>query len=245
MAKGHIRKYIWLIDTIRSANGITYDEINRKWLRSSLNDDGKDWPKRTFFQNINDIWDEFSIEITCDRRDNKYYIEDDLSEYGSIRGTLVDALVLNNAVNEMPAMKNRILLSQRFSQENLGIITHAIQQNNVLRFRHRCDDTDGNPIVNDVLDFEPYGMTYSMEWFVVGRVAQDPGPHVHIFALRFLSELSALEKTFIPPEDFDLQSFCKSYSLVDAINHSLATKEFSRIVDDGNWFETSRLEEKH
>ena len=45
MAKGLIRRYIWLIDTIRSANGITYEEINRKWNRSALNDDGKDWPK--------------------------------------------------------------------------------------------------------------------------------------------------------------------------------------------------------
>lgn len=96
MARLQIRRYIWLIDTIRSANGITYEEINRKWNRSALNEDGKDWPKRTFFQNINDIRDEFDIEITCDRRDNKYYIEEEFSEYGSIRSTLVDALVLNN-----------------------------------------------------------------------------------------------------------------------------------------------------
>ena len=136
MARLQIRRYIWLIDTIRSANGITYEEINRKWNRSALNEDGKDWPKRTFFQNINDIRDEFDIEITCDRRDNKYYIEEEFSEYGSIRSTLVDALVLNNAVTEMPAMKSRILLGQRFSHENLGIITHAIQQNTVIQFRH-------------------------------------------------------------------------------------------------------------
>lgn len=245
MAKGLIRRYIWLIDTIRSANGITYEEINRKWNRSALNDDGKDWPKRTFFQNISDIRDEFDIDITCDRRDNKYYIEDEISEYGSIRSTLVDALVLNNAVTEMPAMKSRILLSQRFSQENLGLITHAIQQNSVIKFRHRCEDSKGKAIIDDVLELEPYGLTYAMEWFVVGRVIQDSGNHPHIFALRFLSEFSTLEKAFMPPEDFDLYAFCKSYSLVDTINQSIATKDFSRIVDDGNWFETSRLEDKH
>ena len=243
MAKGLIRRYIWLIDTIRSANGITYEEINRKWKRSALNDDGKDWPKRTFFQNINDIREEFNIEITCDRRDNKYYIEEEFSEYGSIRSTLVDALVLNNAVTEMPAMKSRVLLSQRFSHENLGIITHAIQQNTVIRFRHHCEDGNGKTLINDVLELEPYGLTYTMEWFAVGRVLQDS--QIHIFALRYLSEFSNTDKTFIPPEDFDLHFFCKSYSLVEVINKQIATKKISPIIDDGNWFEASRVEEKH
>lgn len=243
MARGLIRRYIWLIDTIRSANGITYEEINRKWKRSALNDDGKDWPKRTYFQNINDIREEFNIEITCDRRDNKYYIEEEFSEYGSIRSTLVDALVLNNAVTEMPAMKSRVLLSQRFSHENLGIITHAIQQNTVIRFRHHCEDGNGKTLMNDVLELEPYGLTYTMEWFAVGRVLQDS--QIHIFALRYLSEFSNTDKTFIPPEDFDLHFFCKSYSLVEVINKQIATKKISPIIDDGNWFEASRLEEKH
>lgn len=243
MARGLIRRYIWLIDTIRSANGITYEEINRKWKRSALNDDGKDWPKRTYFQNINDIREEFNIEITCDRRDNKYYIEEEFSEYGSIRSTLVDALVLNNAVTEMPAMKSRVLLSQRFSHENLGLITHAIQQNTVIRFRHHCEDGNGKTLMNDVLEFEPYGLTYTMEWFAVGRVLQDS--QIHIFALRYLSEFSDTDRTFIPPEDFDLHFFCKSYSLVEVINKQIATKTFSPIIDDGNWFEASRVEEKH
>ena len=243
MAKGLIRRYIWLIDTIRSANGITYEEINHKWKRSALNDDGKDWPKRTFFQNLNDIREEFNIEITCDRRENKYYIEEEFSEYGSIRSTLVDALVLNNAVTEMPAMRSRVLLSQRFSHENLGIITHAIRQNTVIRFRHHCEDGNGKTLMNDVLEFEPYGLTYTMEWFAVGRVLQDS--QIHIFALRYLSEFSNTDKTFIPPEDFDLHFFCKSYSLVEVINKQIATKTFSPIIDDGNWFEASRVEEKH
>ena len=243
MARLQIRRYIWLIDTIRSANGITYEEINRKWNRSALNEDGKDWPKRTFFQNINDIRDEFDIEITCDRRDNKYYIEEEFSEYGSIRSTLVDALVLNNAVMEMPAMKSRILLSRRFFHENLGIITHAIQQNTVIRFRHLYGDGNGKTMIDDVLEFEPYGLTYAMEWFAVGRVVLDS--RVHIFALRYMSEFSNTDKTFIPPEDFDLHFFCKTYSLVETINNQIATKKFSPIIDDGSWFESSRMEEKY
>lgn len=243
MAKGFIRRCIWLIDTIRSANGITYEEINRKWTRSALNDDGRDWRKRTFFQNLNDIREEFNIEITCDRRDNKYYLEEEISEYGSIHSTLVDALVLNNAITEMPAMKNRILLSHRLSHENLAIITHAIQQNTVIQLRHTTEDMDGKPIIDDVFEFEPYGLTYVMEWFVVGRVVQDPW--VHVFALRYLSKISAMDKTFISAEDFDMHTFCKSYSLSEYINNQIVTNRYNRFVDDGSWFESSKMEEKY
>ena len=139
----------------------------------------------------------------------------------------------------MPAMKSRILLGQRFSHENLGIITHAIQQNTVIQFRHLYEDGKGKTLINDILEFEPYGLTYALEWFAIGRVVQDS--KIHIFALRYMSEFSNADKTFIPPEDFDLHFFCKPYSLVD----SIATKKFSRIVDDGNWFESSRREESH
>lgn len=245
MARLQIRRYIWLIDIVRSAgpDGITYEEINRKWNRSALNEDGKDWPKRTFFQNINDIRDEFDIEITCDRRDNKYYIEEEFSDYGSIRSTLVDAMVLKNAVTEMPAMKSRILLSQRFSHENLGIITHAIQQNTVIRFRHLEKDINGKIIVDDVLEFEPYGLTYVLEWFAVGRVVQDS--QVHIFALRYMTEFSNVDRNFVSPEDFDLHFFCKSYSFIDSIKCFGVTDKFCRIVDDGSWYESSMIGEKY
>lgn len=243
MAKGLIRRYIWLIDTIRSANGITYEEINRKWNRSALNDDGKDWPKRTFFQNINDILEEFDIEIICDRRDNKYYIKEEFSEYGSIRSTLVDALVLNNAVSEMPAMKGRILLSRRFSQENLGIITHAIQQNNVISFRHIYNDADGKNLIDDVLELEPYGVVYMTEWFVIGRVPVDS--QIHIFDLKWMSELETLAKVYTIPEDFDLHYYCKSYSWVESFHQACKDKKFSPIVDDSSWFEASRAGEMY
>lgn len=102
MARLQIRRYIWLIDIVRSAgpDGITYEEINRKWHRATLNEDGRDYAWRTFQEDRRIITGEFDIEITCDRRDNTYRIEE-LDEYGSVRGSLIDALVLNNAIRRL------------------------------------------------------------------------------------------------------------------------------------------------
>ena len=49
-------KYIWLVDTIRSAGKITKEDIDRKWVSSSYNENHESrFPERTFFRGKNDI----------------------------------------------------------------------------------------------------------------------------------------------------------------------------------------------
>ena len=36
MAKGLFDRYIWLIDTIYRAGKITFEEINKRWLRTEM-----------------------------------------------------------------------------------------------------------------------------------------------------------------------------------------------------------------
>lgn len=47
MTKDLFDKYIWLVDVIYRSRKITFEEINERWLRSSLSD-GQDIPLRTF-----------------------------------------------------------------------------------------------------------------------------------------------------------------------------------------------------
>ena len=61
---------------LKSFNGLTQQMFEKPF-------------KTMFFQNINDIWDEFRISIICDRRDNKYYIENELQNGEIIVGVLL------------------------------------------------------------------------------------------------------------------------------------------------------------
>ena len=47
MAKDLFNRYIWLVDTIYRADGITFEEINEKWTRNSMSG-GEDLPLKTF-----------------------------------------------------------------------------------------------------------------------------------------------------------------------------------------------------
>ncbi len=75
MAKDLFNRYIWLVDTIYQADGITFEEINEKWLRNSMSE-GLDLPLKTFHNHRKAIENTFDINILCDKRGGyKYYIE--------------------------------------------------------------------------------------------------------------------------------------------------------------------------
>lgn len=73
-----LAKYVWLIELLqKSANGLTFEEINEKWLRHRRNTKDENIPilKRTFHNHINAIREEYGIHIVCGSG-YRYYIEE-------------------------------------------------------------------------------------------------------------------------------------------------------------------------
>lgn len=219
MAKRLLRRYVWLLDTIRSANGITFEEINRKWLQSSLNENGNDLPKRTFHDHIDAILDEFDIEITCDRGDSYRYYINEFEEYGSVRKSMIDALILDNAVRESPEIGGRVVFHDLSHTGNLPVLVHAIKDRKVIRFRYRHDYSyarrttpgcESLPDTDYLGEMAVYGLFFCCIWFTVGKVASDQ--LLHIYALHRLSEIELLEQGYDFPEDFDVRQFMTEYT---------------------------------
>ena len=91
-----IKRYVWLVETIYNNGRISFEDINKKWRNSSLNDDEKDIPLSTFIDHRRGIEEMFDVNIDCDRRDgNKYYIEnaDELNK-SDIRNWMLNTLFL-------------------------------------------------------------------------------------------------------------------------------------------------------
>lgn len=227
MARLQLRRYIWLIDTIRSADGITFEEINERWMRSSLNEEGKPIPLRTFHDHRAAILDEFDIEIQCDRRDNTYRIADEFNEYSSIKKTLIDALVLNNAVRERPDLNDSIVFNGNFHQESLPMLVRAIKEHRTIQFKYKRDNAplretqmkwgysmeELTPDIVKYLDFEPYGLYNSSLWFAVGRIASDD--FIHIYALHRIHGIKFLDNHYSVPAGFDIYQYMSGYQLSD------------------------------
>lgn len=74
MADLLFKRYLWLINTLRRGEEMTFREIADKWEKSSLNDLHSILSKRTFYNHCQAIACHFGIDIECRRGRNVYYI---------------------------------------------------------------------------------------------------------------------------------------------------------------------------
>ena len=214
MAKRQLRRYIWLIDTIRGADGITFEEINRRWLRSSLNEEGKELPKRTFHNHIKSILEEFDVDIICDRNDGYHYRIEEYDEYGSVRKAMLDTLALDNAVRECHEIGGRIIFHDLSHAGNLPAIVHALRDRMIIRYRYRHDYSYARrsvvgcehlPDTEYTGEMAIYGLFFCGIWFAIGKVLSDC--HLHIYALHRISIIGEQNKGYTIPEDFDVRHY--------------------------------------
>ena len=205
MAKNYFKSYIWLLETLQSRGPLTLAQIRQLWQRSSVNELGSDLPARTFANHIGAIFDIFGIDIVCDRKDNTYHIdnEDDLGGSG-IRDWLMEALSLNNLINESASLRTRLLFeSEPSSHLFLKDIIKAIRDDRMLEVNYQSFRMDAP---EDFL-LEPFCLKeYKRRWYLFARKhGKDKEPHS--FALDRMNTVAVSERSFTVPKSFDAQAF--------------------------------------
>lgn len=209
MAKNYFKSYIWLLETLQSRGPLTLAQIRELWRRSSVNDEGKDLPARTFSNHIGAIADIFGIDIVCDRRDNTYYIENDGDMDGKgIRSWMLDALSLNSLLNESAGMKDRVFFEDvPSSHQFLTTVIQAIRDDRKLKVRYQ-----GYRMNQDMtFELEPYFIReYKRRWYLYAHKDYDKDFKPHMYALDRMLEVEILPDTFKMPDDLDAKAWFKS-----------------------------------
>ena len=209
MSKNYFKSYIWLLETLQSRGPLTLQEIKDLWTRSSVNDDGKELATRTFSNHVASIADIFGIDIVCDRRNNKYSIEnsEDLDGQG-IRAWMLDALSLNSLLNESAGMKDRIVFENvPSSHQFLTTIIQAIRDNRKLKVRYH-----GYTMEEEMTyEIEPYFIReFKRRWYLYGHKEYDEDTEPHMYALDRMLEVEVMPDTFEMPEDLDAKEWFQS-----------------------------------
>ena len=205
MAKSYFKSYIWLLETLQSRGPLTLSEIKDLWMRSSINDEGKELATRTFANHVAAIADIFGIDIVCNRRDNTYRIdnEDDLNG-GGVRDWMMEALSLSNLINESASLRSRLLFeSEPSSHRFLTDIIRAIRDERMLEVNYQGFTMDE---ARDYL-LEPFCLKeYKRRWYLFARkhgIDKEP----HSFALDRMNTVAISERPFRVPKSFDTQEF--------------------------------------
>ena len=216
MAKDLFNRYIWLVDTIYQAHGITFEEINEKWLRNSMSE-GLDIPLKTFHNHRKAIEEIFDINIVCDKRGGyKYYIENaDDTENGGIRTWLLNTFAVNNLINESHHLKRRILFEQIPSgQKYLTPLIESMRDGKTVVLRYKSFWRQDEYSV----EVEPFLVkVFRQRWYLLAR---NPRKDVlRIYALDRIRELKQVENTFTLPKDFSPEDyFYNSFGIISPDN---------------------------
>lgn len=208
MSASQFKRYIWLVDTIRSAGRISRQDIDRRWAKSTLNERGESrLPERTFFRYKDAIEELFDIEIACDRLSGGlYYIKSD-TEGSRTRQYLLSQFALSNSLQESRQLNGRILYEQiPAGTEYLTVIVEAMRRNQWLQVSHRrFDSTDER-----AFRLAPYCLkVFKQRWYVLGKDSEHND--VRIYALDRITALQITEKAFSLPCHFNAESYFEGY----------------------------------
>ena len=198
-------RYVWLVDAIYRAGRISFEEINERWQRSSLNETGEELPLKTFHNHKNAIQQMFDINIECDRRAGYlYYIEhaEDM-ERGGVRTWLLNTFAVNHLINESHHLKRRILFEEIPSgQRFLTQIIEAMRDSLTMDMSYQSFWND----TACTFEVAPYCVkVFRQRWYVVACSLSDE--RLRVYALDRIQELRTTENTFTLPEDFDPQAY--------------------------------------
>ena len=206
------KEYIWLVNTIRRANGITFAEINEKWLETDMSV-GVELARSTFNRHKDAIEDIFGIYIDCNRQNGyKYYIgnEDVLSE-DSVQNWMLNTLTVNNIIGESLSLQDRILLQPApVEGDYLKMVIDAMKKNVriVVDYRRYGTDTPNH------LTFEPYCIKlFKQRWYVLGHfhreatVNRDVLDYFGVFSFDRILNMSLTDEKFQIDSNFSAQAY--------------------------------------
>lgn len=205
------KEYIWLVNTIRKARRITFEDIQEKWLDTELSG-GVEYAKSTFHRHKDAIQDIFGIYIDCDRKNGyKYFIGNDhVLKEDTVQNWMLNTLTVNNVVSESLALQDRILLESIPEDDYLQTVINAMKKQVRLEVSYLKYGTD----TPSHADFEPYCVKlFRQRWYVLGHFHRDATPekeerdYFAVYSFDRILEAKLTDTKFEIDPDFDAKSF--------------------------------------
>ena len=205
MAHNDFKRYVWLIETLNRNDGVTFADLDKIWQDDpELNPSEAPLPLKTFYNHIKAVDEIFGISIKLDRKDKKYRVIYNDSEYFvSMQRALMSTLSLNGTMERYKDLDGRILYEEEpyVYPEWMRQIFHAMKYNRKIRLDYR---KYGEKTVSH-RELCPYCLKmFRRRWYLL---AMD-GKALKTFALDDRTRgVKELETEFDFPKDFDPEAY--------------------------------------
>jgi len=205
-----IARYNIIISKLRKRSA-SFDEIEASLkVESEIQSYNFNISKRTFQRDLNDIRSLYGIDITYDRTNQVYYINQEEGEL--INERILEAYDIFNALSLSERLAEHIHFEKRSSlgTENLFGLMHAIKNKVQIHFSYQSftDKRSSQRLV------EPYNLKeYKGRWYLICVDCKDK--KIKSFALDRFSELDILKAPFFNPKPKEINNYYKhSFGIV-------------------------------
>ena len=210
------KEYTWLLNTIRRAGKISFEELNEKWLDTELSE-GMPLTKATFARHRIAIEDIFGIIIECQRQGGYlYYISNPKTlQNDSVQNWMLSTMSISNMIGENVSMQNRILLESVPSGNGiLQEIIKAMRDNRRVMITYRRYGA----AAASSFSAAPYCVKlFRRRWYVLVKIdrptykdekkkTKDEG-YMAVFSLDRIEGITIQKTKFKLDKNFDANSF--------------------------------------
>ncbi len=203
-----LKRYLWLIDTLKRNGELTFEEISAKWDSSSVNDNGSKLTQRTFYNHCQAVARHFGILIECRRgRGLNLYsiVNPEAIEENSLTKWALDSFSLGELLLGNSVISDKILLEEIPSgREWLESVLHALQHNKEMEIMYE-----------NFVGFKFSGRVkplcvklFKRRWYVLTLLDNN---RKRIFSLDRIRNLTISDRTFIYPKDFVPTAYFQNY----------------------------------
>ena len=204
-----LHRYIWLIETIRHSGGLCFGSISAAWEKSALNPNpGTSLPRRTFVAHRDAISDLFGIDISYNKRADKYQIDN----VEMLKGVMpvewiINTLAIENTLRNAPEMRNRIILdSIDLGSEFLSDIVYAMNKNRCISIRYRSFHSRRHRKI----ELEPYCLrSFARRWYLLARDTETDT--LNCYGTDRIQAVDVKTDVFTLPPDFNAETYFADY----------------------------------
>lgn len=203
-----LKRYLWLMDTLKRNGELTFEEISAKWDSSSANDNGSKLTQRTFYNHCQAVARHFGILIECRRgRGLNLYsiVNPEAIEENSLTKWAIDSFYLGELLLGNSAIADKILLEDIPSgREWLESILYALQHNKEIEMEY--ENFVGIKFSGRV---KPLCVKlFKRRWYVLTLLDND---RKRIFSLDRVRNLKISDGIFNYPKDFIAVEYFQNY----------------------------------
>lgn len=208
-----LKKYLWLIDTIRRHGAISHKALSDEWDRNKDLSDYKPLHRGTFNRWRTAIYNKFGVKIECRASGGYLYYISNPEEIddNQLKHWILDTFSIGNIVDDNIALKDRILVEEIPSGRHfLTPVIQAMKGNYVVEMQYHSFRTGEIYTVSA----EPFCIKlFEGRWYMLARPVGERNPI--LYGLDRIESLSIRNDTFKLPKDFSaVEYFDTLYGIV-------------------------------